>query len=161
MTSWQGTLSTLLTLCEEKPSATGGFPVQRTQNVSLGAVYLLLAEHASEKTQWFVTPWCPCYVTDYGDVPWALRLWIGRVINFSSVLWQFKGWFSFDVCMWNAGGECHLNSYPDSSGQFVVGGVKPGPRLNINTVFPRHGVPMLKIRRSQDRLSLPWGSLYW
>ena len=28
----------------------------------------------------------------------------------------------------------------------------PGPRLNINTVFPRYWIPMLKIRRSRDRL---------
>ena len=27
-----------------------------------------------------------------------------------------------------------------------------GPRLNIKTVFPMYGIPMLKIRRSQDRL---------
>ena len=26
------------------------------------------------------------------------------------------------------------------------------PRLNINTVFPRYGIPILKIRRSRDRL---------
>ena len=28
----------------------------------------------------------------------------------------------------------------------------PGPCLNIKTVFPGSGIPMLKIRRSQDRL---------
>ena len=36
---------------------------------------------------------------------------------------------------------------------------EPGPRLNIKTVFPRYGIPMLKIRRSQDRLILNTGIL--
>ena len=30
----------------------------------------------------------------------------------------------------------------------------PGPRLNIKTVFPSYGIPMLKRRRSRDRLIL-------
>ena len=32
-----------------------------------------------------------------------------------------------------------------------------GPRLNIKTVFPGMGIPMLKIRRSQDRLIFNMG----
>ena len=33
----------------------------------------------------------------------------------------------------------------------------PGPRLNIKTVFPRYGIPMLKKRRSRDRLIFNMG----
>ena len=33
----------------------------------------------------------------------------------------------------------------------------PGPCLNIKTVFPGMGIPMLKIRRSQDRLIFNMG----
>ena len=33
----------------------------------------------------------------------------------------------------------------------------PGPRLNIKTVFPRYGIPMLKIRRLRDRLIFNMG----
>ena len=33
----------------------------------------------------------------------------------------------------------------------------PGPRLNIKTIFPGMGIPMLKIRRSQDRLIFKMG----
>ena len=41
-----------------------------------------------------------------------------------------------------------------------------GPRFNIKTVFPRYGIPMLKIRRSWDRLIFNMGiriltSLFW
>ena len=32
-----------------------------------------------------------------------------------------------------------------------------GPRLNIKPVFPGMGIPMLKIRRSQDRLIFNMG----
>ena len=35
--------------------------------------------------------------------------------------------------------------------------METGPRLNIKTVFPRYGVPMLKIRRSRDRLIFNMG----
>ena len=34
---------------------------------------------------------------------------------------------------------------------------QPGPRLNIKTVFPGMGIPMLKIRRSWDRLIFNMG----
>ena len=34
---------------------------------------------------------------------------------------------------------------------------RPGPCLNIKTVFPKCGIPMLKIRRSQDRLIFNMG----
>ena len=34
---------------------------------------------------------------------------------------------------------------------------RPGPSLNIKTVFPGYGIPMLKIRRSQDRLIFNMG----
>ena len=34
---------------------------------------------------------------------------------------------------------------------------EPGPRLNIKTVFPRYGIPMLKIRRSRDRFFFTMG----
>ena len=33
----------------------------------------------------------------------------------------------------------------------------PGPPLNIKTVFPMYGIPMLKIRRSRDRLIFNMG----
>ena len=33
-----------------------------------------------------------------------------------------------------------------------------GPRLNIKTVFPMYGIPMLKIRRSRDRLIFNMGN---
>ena len=36
-------------------------------------------------------------------------------------------------------------------------GKPPGPRLNIKTVFPRYGIPMLKIRWSWDRLIFEMG----
>ena len=37
----------------------------------------------------------------------------------------------------------------------------PGPRHNIKPSFPGMGIPMLKIRRSCDRLIFTMGSLYW
>ena len=39
---------------------------------------------------------------------------------------------------------------------------KPGPRLNIKTVFPRYGVPYVKDKTvGETVLSLTWESLYW
>ena len=35
------------------------------------------------------------------------------------------------------------------------------PRLNTKTAFPDMGIPMLTMRRSQDRLMFNMGSLYW
>ena len=35
--------------------------------------------------------------------------------------------------------------------------MKPGPHLNIKTLFPGMEIPMLKIRRSQDRLIFNMG----
>ena len=42
-----------------------------------------------------------------------------------------------------------LSFNPQSAGPVYM---RPGPRLNIKTVFPRYGIPMLKIRRSKDCL---------
>ena len=39
--------------------------------------------------------------------------------------------------------------------KFAIGYIfnyKPEPRLNVKTVFPRYGIPVLKIRRPRDRL---------
>ena len=33
--------------------------------------------------------------------------------------------------------------------------------VHIKTVFPKYGIPMLKVRRSGDRLIFNMGSLYW
>ena len=42
-----------------------------------------------------------------------------------------------------------------SSSRFVY--KHPRPRFNIKTIFPRHGIPMLKIRRSWGRLIFNMG----
>ena len=39
----------------------------------------------------------------------------------------------------------------------LADGWEPGPHLNIKTVFPRYGIPMLKIRWSRDRLIFNMG----
>ena len=39
----------------------------------------------------------------------------------------------------------------------ILSQICTGPRLNIKTIFPRYGIPILKIRRSQDRLIFNMG----
>ena len=48
----------------------------------------------------------------------------------------------------------HLKQWWPSSLRHYV---SPGPRLNIKTIFPGMGIPMLKIRRSRDRLIFNMG----
>ena len=39
---------------------------------------------------------------------------------------------------------------------------RPGPRLNIKTVFPKYGYSHVKDKTvGETVLSLTWGSLYW
>ena len=66
----------------------------------------------------------------------------------------------------------HLCIHPPPRGgtNLPDGDRKSGPRLNIDTVFPNMGIPVLKIRRLRDRIILNMEipilvrrqtSLYW
>ena len=52
---------------------------------------------------------------------------------------------------------CTHPDFNGGSGVYIYMRQKPGPRLNIKTVFPGKGIPMLKIRRSRDRLIFNMG----
>ena len=62
---------------------------------------------------------------------------------------------SLGTCTWCLGMLCTIQGFHSSCGKTSY--QPPGPHLNIKTAFPRYGIPMLKIRRSRDRLIVNMG----
>ena len=93
-----------------------------------------------------------------------LRWWvalsdrINMYLHFTSLLHiqivQIEGW---NIC-WRETKACQIDFFTT---QQNAGHQQPchwpGRRLNIKTIFPMYGIPMLKVRRSRDRLvSYTW-----
>ena len=77
-------------------------------------------------------------------------------------VWEFTGDWWIPRTKGQLRGKCfHLmtSSWNLAIQSQVLG--SPRSRLNVKTVFPGMGIPMLKIRRLRDHLiSLTWGFLY-
>ena len=76
------------------------------------------------------------------------------------MVWRFEGegaWHPHVSMYDNI--TTHPRHYPVgvTVNMVVADALYPGSRLNIKTVFPRYGIPMLKIRRSRDRLIFNMG----
>ena len=68
----------------------------------------------------------------------------------------------FCAPLWPDSAKCPPTSWDSFSYGLLRTGLmgaiwRPGPCLNIKTIFPRYGVPMLKIRRLWDRLIFNMG----
>ena len=79
-----------------------------------------------------------------------LRFYMGMTVLVSSSVQNFKIIGQMRSVLWANAISRHMGLWSIS-----------GPRFSINTIFPRIWIPMLKIRRSRDRLIFNIGTLYW
>ena len=102
------------------------------------------------------------YVTWVTKCPKSLATWLfvlKLVIDNCQLYITSHQWI---LLIWQRASEVEsIHSYHGVPMHSLSSSTESGPCLNIKTVFPGTGIPMLKINGRDTILSLTWGSLYW